>query len=369
MSPTNRTAVTERPLSGTDKRSAQAPIISPDDRVLVTGASGFIGQKVVENLVRRGFREIRCLVRGQPAAILQSLAATTDGTVSIVSGNLLSKDDCRRASAGVALVLHLAAARGEKSFPDAFRNSVVTTRNLLDACGNTGHLRRFVNVSSFSVYIGASRRTRIVDESCAVENNPSRRGEAYCYAKVKQDEIVEEYGRHFDIPYVIVRPGFVYGPGNEPISSRIGISTFGLFLHLGGNNALPFVYIDNCAEAIVLAGLTPDIDREAFNVVDDDLPTSRQFLRLYKRNVKRFPSIYLPHIVSYLLCYLWESYADWSQNQLPPVFNRTVWRAYWKQARYSNDKIKARLGWQQKVTTSAALNSYFTSCRSVLRNA
>ena len=58
---------------------------------------------------------------------------------------------------------------------------------------------------------------------------------------------------------------------------------FGIFLHLGGSNPIPFTYVDNCADAIVLAGLTPGVDGEVFNVVDDNLPTSRQFLRLYKQ--------------------------------------------------------------------------------------
>ena len=181
-------------------------------------------------------------------------------------------------------------------------NSVVTTRNLLDAARRHGCLRRFVNVSSFAVYDGTSRRRRrLLDESCPLEPHPELRGDAYCFAKVKQDELVGEYGARFGIPYVIVRPGYVYGPGNEAITGRVGIGTFGIFLHLGGSNTLPLTYVDNCAEAIVLAGVTAGIDGEVFNVVDDDLPSSRQFLGLYKRNVRHFRSIYLPHAVSYAL--------------------------------------------------------------------
>ncbi len=63
-------------------------------------------------------------------------------------------------------------------------------------------------------------------------------------------------------------------------------------------------------------------------LVDDDLPSSRKFLRLYKRNVKSFRSLYVPHILSYALCYLWEKYATWSAEQLPPAFNRWKWHAY-----------------------------------------
>jgi nucleoside-diphosphate-sugar epimerase len=262
------------------------------------------------------------------------------------------------------VVLHLAAGRGEKFYPDAFMNSVVTTRNLLDACVQHNCLKRFVNVSSFSVYTNPPKaRHGLLDETCPVETHPELRGEAYCFAKTKQDEIVFEYANKHGIPYVIVRPGVVYGPGNLAITGRVGIDTFGVFLHLGGSNPIPFTYVDNCAEAIALAGLKKGIDGEVFNVVDDDLPSSRQFLRLYKRNVKRFPSFYIPHAVSYGLCYLWERYSSWSEGQLPPAFNRRRWRAYWKETRYSNDKLKNRVGWRPRIPTEEGFRRSFDACR------
>ncbi len=165
------------------------------------------------------------------------------------------------------------------------------------------------------------------------------------------------------IPHVIVRPGWVYGPGSEAISNRVGIDTFGFFMHLGGSNAVPLTYVDNCAEAIVLAGLTPGIEGEVFNVVDDDLPSSRRFLRRYKKNVRRFGSIYVPHLASYALCCLWEQYSKWSEGQLPPRFSWRGWHAYWKRTHYSNAKLKARLGWKQTVATEEGLARYFAACR------
>jgi nucleoside-diphosphate-sugar epimerase len=180
---------------------------------------------------------------------------------------------------------------------------------------------------------------------------------------VKQDEMVREYADKFAIPYVIVRPGYVYGPGNEPITARVGTDTFGVFLHLGGSNTIPFTYVDNCAEAIALAGLKKGIDGEVFNVVDDDLPSSRSFLRLYKREVRRFRSVYVPHVISYMLCGLWEHYSEWSKGQLPRAFNRARWHATWKKTSYSNVKLKSRLGWAPTVSTAEGLRRYFEACR------
>ena len=285
-------------------------------------------------------------------------------------GNLLSPGDCARAVRNANVIFHLAAGRGEKSYPDAFLNSVVTTRNLLEAAANEGCLNRFVNISSFSVYTNRQKNGRsLLDESCPVEQFPALRGEAYCFAKVEQEQLVKQYGDERGLPYVIVRPGQVYGPGNEGITGRVGIGTFGLFLHLGGSNPIPLTYVDNCADAIVLAGLKPEIEGQVFNVVDDNLPTSRKFLRLYKKNVKSFRSLYVPHVVSYFLCSIWEKYSIWSQERIPPVFNRARWHSYWKRTSYSNDKVKLILGWMPRVSTEDGLKRFFDACRTRSANA
>lgn len=342
-------------------------IIGADERILITGASGFIGSRVVEMLLRRGFRNLRCFTRrssaGKKVAAL-SVPRDNDARVEVVQGNLQSSEDCRSATKDVSVIYHLAAGRGEKSVPDAFMNSVVTTRNLLDACVYHRCLKRFVNMSSFAVYTNRRKpHGRLLDESCAVEDHPELRSDAYDFAKVKQDQIVAEYGRQLGIPYVVVRPGVVYGPGNPGITGRVGISTFGIFLHLGGSNTLPLTYVDNCADAVVLAGLVPGVEGEVFNVVDDDLPSSRRFLRLYKRNVRNFRSLYLPHGLSYGLCSLWERYSVWSDGQLPMSFSRMKWHVFWKSTRYSNRKAKAVLGWTPGVSMADGLKRYFESCQ------
>jgi 2-alkyl-3-oxoalkanoate reductase len=332
--------------------------------ILVTGGAGFVGSRVVANLLNRGFTRVRCFTRRPPERIRAEVSATAHPQIEWIHANLHSMEDCLRAARDVQVIFHLAAGTGEKSYADAFLNSVVTTRNLLEAALATGALKRFVSVSSFAVYSNRNKpRRNELDESCPIAQGAERWRDPYTYAKLKQDELVKEYGRVHGLPYVLLRPGAVYGPGKRSISARVGIGSFGIFLHLGGGNRVPFTYVENCAEAVVLAGLTEGINGETFNVVDDDLPSSREFLSRYKRQVRRFRSIYLPHFVSYLLCYAWEKYSAFSQGQLPPAFHRAAWHAYWKKTHYRNDKLKQRLGWTQRISTADGLNAYFTDCR------
>ena len=80
--------------------------------------------------------------------------------MELMKGNLLSSEDCAAATKDVAVIFHLAAGTGEKSFPDAFMNSVVTTRNLLEASLRHGSLRRIVSASSFAVYSNRQQAPR-----------------------------------------------------------------------------------------------------------------------------------------------------------------------------------------------------------------
>lgn len=341
-------------------------IIDDDDPILITGANGFVGSKVVETLLGYGFKNLRCFVR--PSSNLATLSKiikpfSDKAKIVVVTGTLLSRDDCETATEGVSVIFHLAAGRGSKSFPDVFLNSVVTTRNLLESTLRGRSLKRFLNVSSFAVYTNMKiKRGGLLDETCEIESELVRRYEPYTFGKVKQDEIVLEYNKKHRVPYVIVRPGAVYGPG-KGLTGRIGIDTFGIFIHLGGSNRIPLTYVDNCADAIVLAGIKRGIDGEVFNIVDDDLPTSRKFLKMYKENVGHFKSIYIPYNVFYFLCYLWEKYSEWSRGQLPPAFNRRNCAASWKGNRYSNKKLKDLLGWKPKIEFQEAAMRYFENVK------
>lgn len=343
-------------------------IIQPTDRILVTGAGGFIGAKVVETLLEHGHRNIRCFVR--PSSRLGRLEAALARfprgmNVELVSGDLTSTDACMRAADSVSVVLHLAAGF-DKSFAGAFMNSALATRNLMDAFLASGTPLRFVNVSSFAVYSNlAMKRGDLLDETCALEDAPQQRYDAYGYGKLKQEQLVQDYGRSRGLPYVILRPGTVFGPGKKDLTGRIGIDTFGFFIHIGGSNELPLTYVDNCAEAIVLAGLVPGIDGEVFNIVDDERLTSAAFLRAYRRRVRRFTSVRLPYFAARVLSRLWEAYSTRSHGQLPPAFNRRRCAAEWQGNRFTNRKLRELVGWTPRVPLDEAMKRFldqFPAC-------
>jgi nucleoside-diphosphate-sugar epimerase len=296
---------------------------------------------------------------------LRSLAATHPrARLEIVPGNLLSRADAARAVEGVDMVYHLAASL-KGSPADIFMNTVVASNNVLEALASRPVT--IVMVSSMGVYgTAALRRGSVVDERTPLEPHPERR-DVYSHAKWRQEKLFRDRCAQAGHRLIIIRPGVVYGPGGSPMSARVGLNLFGLFLHLGGSNRIPLTYVDNCADAIVTASESPDAIGHAFNVVDDDLPTARGYLRRYRREVLRVRSVYVPYAGMWLVSRSVEWYHRRSRGQLPAVFTRYKTATLWKGTRFDNTKLKC-IGWSPRVKTREGLARSFAHLRSAARN-
>jgi nucleoside-diphosphate-sugar epimerase len=327
------------------------PIIGKDELILVTGANGFIGSRVVEKLIQCGYKNLRCFIHQDtdPASLEQLAEKHGDVSLEIFLGDLVTRRDCKKAVKNAAVIFHLAAGFG-KSFELINRDTVIGTLNLLKAAAKAQQVKRFLCVSSFTVYSTRKlKKGAVLDENCEIYTRPEVKGEAYCVGKTKQEALVRQFNQEHAIPYTLVRPGYVYGPGKKEISGRIGITRGNTFVHLGGSNTIPLAYVENCADAIVLAGLVEGAEGQVYNIVDDDAPASSTFLELYKEKVKPVRSMNVPKAVSYVLCALWGLASRVSGGRLPPTFNLYRWSDDWKGHRYSNEKIKRELGWKQQV--------------------
>lgn len=336
-------------------------------KILVTGSGGFLGVHVVERLLAHGQSDIRCFLRDKSkSARLEAMAAGYSGcNVEICYGNLKSRADCARALVDVEIVIHLAA--GLKGAPaELFVDSVVTSRNLLEALGARIEppiaKTRVVLVSSFGVYgVVALGRGAFVDESTPLEANPERR-DPYSHSKLRQEQLVREYQEKLGFELVVLRPGVIYGPGGGAFSNRVGIQVGPVFAHMGGSNLLPLSYVENCAEAIVVAATHPDAAGQAYNVHDDEMPTAAQYLQAYKKHVKKLRSIRLPYFATSFLAGRLEGYHRRSQGQLPAIITRYKAAAAWAGNTFSNAKLRG-LGWRPLVSTHDGMMRTFEYLR------
>ncbi len=335
-------------------------------KILVTGSNGFLGAALVERLIAHGEEDIRCFVRpGSNRSRLDDVMRRhPDAPLEMFEGSLATVPGAKAALDGVDLLYHLAAAPSGAP-ADIFLNTVVASQKLLEAMGQVDRPPKTVFVSSFGVYqVADLPRGGVLDESTPLETHPEKR-DLYSAAKLRQEQLVWEYQDKVGFPLVVLRPGVIYGPGGSALSARVGIRFPGIFLYLGFRNLLPLTYVDNCAEAIVAAGNHEDAVGRAFNVVDDDLLTCREYLRMYECEVERLRKVPLPYGGLLALSRAIEWYHGYSKGQLPAVFTPYKVATMWKGNRFSNERLKS-LGWQPIVPTPEGLRRTFAYLRSNL---
>ncbi|QDT55391.1 3 beta-hydroxysteroid dehydrogenase/Delta 5--_4-isomerase [Caulifigura coniformis] len=311
---------------------------------LVTGAAGFLGRRLVRELASEGMA-VRCFLRASSRSdeLRSFVGEDLWPNVEIVRGDLMNPADCRAAIDGIDVVHH-AAAGLTGSTAVMFLNTVVPTRRLIAACLEQP-VKRFVLVSSLGVYGAATlKRNGVLDESCPVDAEPERR-DPYTYSKVVQEQAAWDACRNHGLPLVVIRPGVIYGPGRGALSNRIGLQMGGRMFRIGGGRQLPYVYVDHVATAMRQAGVEPGIVGEAFNVLDDELPSGKQVLRMYRQAGRRVKSVWIPQTAIGPLSSLYERYSRWSGGQLPGVITRYRTDSMWKPLKFTNTKARERLKW------------------------
>jgi nucleoside-diphosphate-sugar epimerase len=332
-------------------------------KILVTGASGFLGRAVVERLFAHGYLDLKCFVRStSSASALEEIRRDyPHARLDYAVGNLASLNDARSAVDGVETIYHLAA--GMRGMPATiFCDTVVTSKCLLEAIQD--QKRRVVLISSLGVY-----GTSFLETSCSIgedtelDRQPEKRN-VYFHAKIWQERLFRAQAEKGKVDLVTLRPGVLYGKANPDrgFPSRIGILIGGVLLMFGSGNPLPLSHVLNCAEAVVLAGQNAKASGQSYNVVDDNVPSACEYLRLYKHNVKKIPTIRFPFAATMLLSQIVEKYHLKTHGQIPAVLTSYESSAMWKGHQFDNQNIK-NLGWKQIVSTEEAIRETFAYLR------
>lgn len=219
------------------------PSLSPM-RILVTGATGFIGGHLARYLVAHG-HHVRALIRREAPEL-------PERGVELILGDVTNVDTLRPALRGVDVVFHLAAVRDVWGAPEALYRQVNVegTRSLLDAAAESG-VQRFVYCSSVGVarYPG----NLAADETLPYSKPTSQ--VLYHRTKAQAEQMA------LDAQAIVVRPVITYGPGDENgfVTRLIALLAQGRFMGIGnGRNHVDLVYVDD-----LIAGMLAALEKGA----------------------------------------------------------------------------------------------------------
>lgn len=242
-------------------------------KILITGASGFLGLSLIEELSHKKF-DLVSVHRKKHSSSKQSFYIES----------LNAKTDWSNAFLDVDVVIHCAARvhvmNDTESEPLALFRDVNTagTLNLAKKAAEAG-VKRFIFISSIKV-----------NGECTLLNNPFRTDDdmapqdPYGISKAEAEQGLRYIAEKTGMEVVIIRPPLVYGPGVKAnFATMMKIASLGIPLPLGGitKNRRSLVYVDNLVDLIVICISHPKVANQTFLVSDDDdLSTTRMIKEL-----------------------------------------------------------------------------------------
>ncbi len=325
---------------------------SREDVCLVTGASGFIGGRLVKRLAQEGY-PVRCLVRNSSdTSQLDKL------DVQIAVGDLTSARTLAQAVDGCHYVFHCGALVSDWAMKrEILATNVEGTRSLLDAAV-AASVQRFIHFSTTDVYGypgGAS-----IDERYTAE----RFRNWYAQTKLDAEVEVRRVQRESELEVVIVRPATVYGPGSTEVIGAIAraIRARNMVLIDRGRALAGLCYVENLIDAAMLTLGHPAAPGNAFNVSDglavtwkeltDDLAEGLDCPKVRWSLPSRTATA-----IGFSLEHGYRMLRRTTGLKAPPLLSRQAVQVLANDQDFSNRKLRQTLGWEPRVDYQAGLEA------------
>ncbi len=224
--------------------------------IAVTGATGFLGSRLVAELIQRQ-QSVRILARDE-----QKARHLFGDTVTIIPGDVTDAGQVQQAIDGATTIYHLAGQLYHPSIPAERYHQlhVEGTRALLTACQGQSHLQRIVHVSTTGVH-------GVTGGTPAAEDAPFAPTNAYEATKLKGELLALKVYQEQGLPVTVIRPGLVYGPGDLHLLGFFVAIQKGFFRVIAGGKAILHpVYIDDLVAALLLGAERPPAPGRSYNI-------------------------------------------------------------------------------------------------------
>jgi nucleoside-diphosphate-sugar epimerase len=273
-----------------------------------------------------------------------------DLDIEWIRGDVFDEATVNEAVRGVEYIFHLAAAYREARYGDDYYHKVhvVSTQLLARSALEMPGFKRFVHVSTVGVH-------GHIDEPPANESYRFAPGDVYQNSKAEAELWVREFADREHLPYTVIRPAAILGPGDRRLLKIFRMALWKLFPMLGSGKGLyHLIHVEDLTDALILAATHPKAQGEVFicgNV--EPIGTAgiaRTVARYYGRKLKviRVPvwPFFLAADVMAAICK--------PLGIEPPLHRRRV-AFYTKDRAFDTRKIRETLGWQPRYSNQTGL--------------
>lgn len=305
-------------------------------RILVTGASGFVGQALITRLNELGY--------GVRAA-LRSSSAQFSSEDNVVVGNINEKTNWKQALASIECVVHLASRThitDDKSADPlaAYREiNVSGTAHLAKQAISSG-VRRFVFMSSIKV----NGESTTSEPFC--ESSPPQPQDPYGLSKLEAERVLRSITQGEGMETVTLRPPLVYGPGVKGNLLRLlRMIDRGIPLPLASvNNLRSFIGVNNLADAIIFAIEARVAAGQTYLISDGEDLSTPELIRKLSSSMGRHPS-------------LWPCPVSLLNFVAPLIGKREEVSRLTGSLQVDSSRIRKELGWQPRHSLDQGLNA------------
>jgi nucleoside-diphosphate-sugar epimerase len=314
------------------------------ERVLITGGGGFIGSHLVDQQIGLG-REVTVI----DTSIEQLRSRQDAAGLHLVEGDIRDTRLLEKTVPGMDVVFHLASAHLEVNLDDShFQEiNVDAARNLAVIAAREG-VQRFVHCSSVGVY-GPLLNVP------ADEETPCRPDIAYEVTKLEGERAVLDVAADKNLPTVVLRPAWVYGPGCPRTAKLFRALRKKRFLMVGkGKNLRHPVYIDDMLQAFELAATRDGVEGQVFVIASDEYVALEQLISaILQVENSGYRPLSVPLAIMWPVCYVVEILARLLGRE--PPFSRRSLKFFTEDSAFNIARAREKLGYTPRVDLMTGL--------------
>lgn len=319
--------------------------------VLVTGATGFLGQSLTKRLAAMGFQ---VTATGRNQAIGKQLE---NKHVTFVPADLRDAEAIKNLCRQQEVVFHCGALSAPWGpYQDFYQINYLGTKHIIAGC-QQHQVRRLIHISTPSIYNRSQDQLNLTEASPI----PQRKINAYAETKWLAEQAIDAAVQE-GLPVITLRPRAIFGPKDPSIFPRLlqAYDRSGIPLFKGGNNQIDITYIDNVVDACILCLNAPDsCFGKKYNITNDDPRTFLELLELLFRELQMpLKTKKIPYPIAHLLAIVLETAHKLFAPTKEPLLTRYALNVIGVSQTFDISLAKKELGYSPKVSIEEGMQRF-----------